>query len=72
VCVVPQPGSHPTLAHIRAYFEECGVAAFKHPDELRLAPALPLTAVGKVDRKQLLGLFAVAQPTTAPALGRIA
>ncbi|WP_306499670.1 (2,3-dihydroxybenzoyl)adenylate synthase [Streptomyces sp. YU58] len=72
VCVVPVPGSHPTLAHIRAYFEECGVAAFKHPDELRLAPTLPLTAVGKVDRKRLLDLFAVAQPTAAPTLGRIA
>ncbi|WBO65003.1 (2,3-dihydroxybenzoyl)adenylate synthase [Streptomyces camelliae] len=72
VCVVPVPGSEPTLARIRAHFEERGVAAFKHPDELRLAPTLPLTAVGKVDRKRLLDLFAVPQPTAEPPLGRIA
>ena len=69
VCVVPAPGAVPTLAHIRALFQERGVAAFKYPDELRLSPTLPLTAVGKVDRKQLLNLFAVTPGPTPAALG---
>ncbi|MFE9881061.1 AMP-binding protein [Streptomyces sp. NPDC005784] len=72
VCVVPAPGAEPTLAHIRALFRERGVAAFKYPDELRLSPALPLTAVGKVDRKQLLDLFAVTRGPEVTPLGRIA
>lgn len=66
VCVVPAPGAEPTLAQVRAYFRECGVAAFKHPDELRISPALPLTAVGKVDRRQVLSLFTQAQDAPAP------
>ena len=36
------------IEHARAH-----LAANKYPREIRIVPALPLTSVGKLDRKQL-------------------
>ncbi|KAJ1681682.1 hypothetical protein LUZ63_023095 [Rhynchospora breviuscula] len=41
------------LDHVRTAFQEWGVAAFKHPDRLETVTELPLTKVGKIDKKAL-------------------
>jgi 2,3-dihydroxybenzoate-AMP ligase len=43
----------PTPAQLAAFLRDRGVAAFKTPDRLAALPALPLTAIGKLDRKSL-------------------
>lgn len=43
-----------TLAELNAYLDERGVSAHTRPDTLAALPALPRTAVGKVDKKQLV------------------
>ncbi|MFQ6397805.1 (2,3-dihydroxybenzoyl)adenylate synthase [Nocardia sp. KC 131] len=43
----------PTLAEIKAFLSGRGLATYKLPDVLRQAEALPLTAVGKIDKKVL-------------------
>ncbi|GAA1954398.1 (2,3-dihydroxybenzoyl)adenylate synthase [Amycolatopsis minnesotensis] len=53
-CAVVVPdGDPPTLAGLRAFLADRGVAGFKHPDRLRVVTSLPYTAVGKVDRRAL-------------------
>ncbi|MDT0329434.1 (2,3-dihydroxybenzoyl)adenylate synthase [Nocardiopsis lambiniae] len=46
-------GPAPSREEIRAAMLRRGVAPFKVPDEVRTAPALPLTGVGKVDKRRL-------------------
>ncbi|NDZ94437.1 AMP-binding protein [Streptomyces sp. SID6673] len=41
------------LPAVRAFLTERGMAAFKLPDTLRVVAALPLTAVGKIDKAAL-------------------
>jgi len=41
------------LGTVRAHFDASGVAAFKHPDHLITVEELPLTKVGKIDKKAL-------------------
>ncbi|MGW6377077.1 (2,3-dihydroxybenzoyl)adenylate synthase [Rhodococcus sp. NPDC055112] len=54
VCaVVVVDGSMPALADIKRFLTDRGLATYKLPDQLRRAEALPLTAVGKVDKKSL-------------------
>lgn len=54
VCVVPKPGSVvPTLDEVRGFFESAGVAAFKFPDRLEVLTHIPMTKVGKIDKKAL-------------------
>jgi catechol 2,3-dioxygenase-like lactoylglutathione lyase family enzyme len=52
-CVVLHPGTALALDEVRAEFARRGVAAFKTPRHLDTVPALPLTAVGKVDKPAL-------------------
>jgi len=53
VYVVPKPGSEPTLDAVRAHLHDAGVAAFKLPDRLESVADLPMTKVGKIDKKAL-------------------
>lgn len=49
--VVTQSAIKPVV--LRRYLRELGVAEFKLPDRFIQVPSLPLTPVGKVDKKQL-------------------
>jgi 2,3-dihydroxybenzoate-AMP ligase len=49
VCAGAAPGTREVAAHLK----ERGLAGYKAPDEVVRVPALPLTAVGKVDKAAL-------------------
>jgi 2,3-dihydroxybenzoate-AMP ligase len=51
--VVSAPGARPDLAELAAFLRSRGLAAYKVPDRLCFIRSLPLTAIGKVDRKAL-------------------
>ncbi|GAA5156066.1 AMP-binding protein [Pseudonocardia eucalypti] len=53
VFVVPRPGDTVTLEQVRAGMLAAGVAAFKLPERLELRDELPVTKVGKIDKKAL-------------------
>jgi 2,3-dihydroxybenzoate-AMP ligase len=58
VCVVVVPKDRPpSLAELRAAFVAGGVAAYKIPDRVEVVDHLPLTPVGKVDRKAVRSMF---------------
>lgn len=52
--VIPEAEAAPTLADVAAHLRELGVAAYKIPERLELVPGWPTTAVGKIDKKQLV------------------
>jgi 2,3-dihydroxybenzoate-AMP ligase len=58
VFVVPEPGAAVTLDAIRNGMAASGVARFKWPERLELAAELPVTKVGKLDKKALRDLLA--------------
>jgi acyl-CoA synthetase (AMP-forming)/AMP-acid ligase II len=49
---VPRAGSQPSLDDLRSFVKE-RLADYKAPDALVLVPELPLTSLGKVDKKAL-------------------
>ncbi|MDF9620772.1 (2,3-dihydroxybenzoyl)adenylate synthase [Pseudomonas entomophila] len=49
---------------IRRHLLELGIAEYKLPDRIRLIEAMPLTAVGKIDKKQLRHLVSVENTRT--------
>ncbi len=51
--VVPRPGFALDLAGIRGFMADLGVARFKLPEHFVLTEALPVTKVGKIDKKAL-------------------
>ena len=53
VYVVPRPGATVTLAEVRAALELAEVARFKLPEELVTVAELPVTKIGKIDKKAL-------------------
>ncbi len=53
VFVVPQPGQDITLAAISDGMAAAGVAKFKWPERLEIVAELPVTKVGKLDKKAL-------------------
>lgn len=53
VCVVPRAGQDIALEEIERVFRERDVARFKTPERLEILDALPLTNVGKIDKKAL-------------------
>lgn len=55
--VVPR-GKPPSLRELSAFLRERGVARYKTPDRVEVIEALPMTAVGKVDKKALRGRIA--------------
>ena len=57
VFVVPQAGAQITLDAIRAGMAAAGVARYKWPERLEVAAELPVTKVGKLDKKALRELL---------------
>ncbi|MEA2532835.1 MAG: 2,3-dihydroxybenzoate---[aryl-carrier protein] ligase [Actinomycetota bacterium] len=51
--LVLRPGDDLDLAALAAYLDGRGVARFKWPERLEIVDALPVTNVGKVDKKKL-------------------
>jgi len=51
--VASAAGRPPKLKELKAFLRERGLARFKHPDRLRIVEAMPLTGVGKVDKRAL-------------------
>ncbi|MEV4206911.1 (2,3-dihydroxybenzoyl)adenylate synthase [Nocardia salmonicida] len=49
-------GELPTLGEIKTFLTERGLATYKLPDLIRQADSLPITAVGKIDKKALRAL----------------
>jgi 2,3-dihydroxybenzoate-AMP ligase len=43
----------PTLDQVRAAFAQAEVAAFKYPDRLEIVEQLPMTKVGKIDKRAI-------------------
>ncbi len=59
VYVVPRAGAAVTLDQVRASMDGAGVARFKLPEHLVLVDELPVTKVGKIDKKSLRADLAV-------------
>jgi 2,3-dihydroxybenzoate-AMP ligase len=51
--VVAHPGREPALAELRAIMTDTGTAHYKLPERLVIVETLPMTAIGKVDKKAL-------------------
>jgi 2,3-dihydroxybenzoate-AMP ligase len=52
--VIPRAGAAPTLAELTRFLSEDGkIARFKLPERLELRERLPMTAVGKISKKDL-------------------
>jgi 2,3-dihydroxybenzoate-AMP ligase len=51
-------GTPPTLTDLRNMLREKGIAEYKFPDRLEIVPELPLTGLGKVDKKALAAMAA--------------
>ncbi|RFA28583.1 2,3-dihydroxybenzoate-AMP ligase [Alkalilimnicola ehrlichii] len=47
-------GLPPTLAELREFLAARGLAAFKLPERLEVLATMPVTAVGKIDKKQII------------------
>lgn len=56
-CVVPADTTL-TLTELRAALRERGIADYKLPDQLEIVSELPVTGLGKVDKKRLAGQLA--------------
>jgi 2,3-dihydroxybenzoate-AMP ligase len=56
--VVSNAGEPPTLPQLKASLIDRGLAGYKLPDRLELLDALPLTGLGKVDKKVLAAIAA--------------
>jgi len=52
--VIVCDGAPPALAELRTFLAGHGLAPFKLPERLRIATALPLTPVGKIDKRRLI------------------
>ena len=56
-CAFVVPSKDPVNLHqIHEHMEKLGVARYKMPDQLEIVDVLPLTSVGKVDKKRLARL----------------
>jgi salicylate---CoA ligase len=58
VFVAAGPDADITLAAIRDSMAAAGVARFKWPERLEIVPELPVTKVGKLDKKALREILA--------------
>ncbi len=64
--VVPR-GEPPTLPALREHLLVRGFAPYKLPDRLELRDAMPMTGVGKVDKRALHGQLSAADPRAGVA-----
>jgi len=51
--LVPQPGTTITLERLREQLGAIGIAAYKLPERLEVVDELPMTKVGKIDKRAL-------------------
>ena len=51
--VIARPGASLTLESLAEHFEQARIARFKFPERLELVQSLPLTSVGKVNKRAL-------------------
>jgi 2,3-dihydroxybenzoate-AMP ligase len=58
VFVVPEPGREISLSTISRGLEAAGVAKFKWPERLEIVAELPVTKMGKLDKKALRDMLA--------------
>ena len=58
VFVVPEPGLDISLGAVRDGLEAAGVAKFKWPERLEIVAELPVTKMGKLDKKALRDMLA--------------
>lgn len=56
--VVLRAASEASPRELAGFLRERGIAAYKIPDRIEFVPALPRTAVGKIDKKALRARFA--------------
>lgn len=56
-------GPPPTARDVAAFLRERGLAAYKAPERVRVVDALPLTAVGKVDKRSLAATASAPEAT---------
>ncbi|MFE5855518.1 (2,3-dihydroxybenzoyl)adenylate synthase [Streptomyces sp. NPDC056500] len=55
--VVSQGSQAPTRADLAAFLKERGIAAYKSPDRVTILETMPLTPLGKMDKKALTALL---------------
>lgn len=69
VCLVLEvrPGTEVTLEDVRSTMHATGIAAFKLPERLEVVTSIPMTKVGKIDKKSLRSDLTPATDTTAHA-----
>jgi 2,3-dihydroxybenzoate-AMP ligase len=67
LCVCLVPGASLDLGQVRSFMVDAGIAAFKLPERLEILDSLPLTKVGKIDKRALRDRLA----GTLPAAGGI-
>ncbi|MEH0020153.1 MAG: salicylate synthase [Desulfobacter sp.] len=63
--VIPA-GAPVSLPEVHDHLETLGIARYKMPDQLETIDALPLTSVGKIDKKKLLHLVDGEKQKTLP------
>ena len=51
--VIPRDGQEISLEQIRGHLQGVGIAAFKLPERLELVGTVPMTKVGKIDKRAL-------------------
>ncbi|MEV6318360.1 (2,3-dihydroxybenzoyl)adenylate synthase [Streptomyces sp. NPDC051776] len=56
VAFVTCPDKEPSTRELASFLGRRGLAAYKFPDQVVRVDAFPMTAVGKIDKKQLVGL----------------
>jgi len=66
--VVPAPGEPPTLEELRSWCS-ARLADYKAPDRLELVDELPVTPMGKVDKRALAGRTPRTDPSGDPGAG---
>ncbi|MFF5447660.1 (2,3-dihydroxybenzoyl)adenylate synthase [Streptomyces sp. NPDC012888] len=61
--IVPDGASGPTVQELRGFLLERGVASFKLPDRVSTVTDLPLTAIGKIDKRALRTMLTTSDRT---------